>query len=144
MTDFWEVYRTGSPAAFHLAWEHLLADWPGARDYLQKGIYPDHQRWSWAYVGPRFTCGLRTTGRVEVEHKNYKLLGLGPKSTLNEVFDKLNARSEEQQDQSQAAALKVFWDSSYGTHDRHNESNIPIQNCSKDSFSRYWRNADSF
>lgn len=108
MMEFWEVYRMGSPATFGIAWNRLLTNYEGAAHYLMTSLYPDHKKWAWAYVGPRFTAGLKTTGRVENEHKNYKLIGLGPHSTLIDVFEKLSGRSAEQRDQSFNRNLKVL------------------------------------
>ena len=108
MHDFWETYRMGSPETFEVAWEQLLSRWPSAVQYLQYYIYPDREKWAWAWVGSRFTVGLRTTGRVECEHKNYNLLGLGSHSTLNEVFDTLCRQAERQKDNDVEKKLQVF------------------------------------
>jgi hypothetical protein len=108
LNEFWDCYLKGSPEAFEVAWERLLEAWPNHVEYLQLSIYPDRQKWAWAWVGSRFAVGLRTTGRVENEHKNNRLLGLGGHSTLNEVFDKLCDRSERQRDDAFAKKIVVL------------------------------------
>jgi len=45
-------------------------------------------------VHTRFTAGTRTTSRVGSEHKQYKSLKLGPSILLNDVFVKLNKRTQ--------------------------------------------------
>jgi hypothetical protein len=107
LNQFWECYRRGSPEAFEASWERLIDAWPSLMEYLQLHIYPDRHKWAWAWVGSRFAVGLRTTGRVENEHKNNRLLGLGGHSTLNEVFDKLCDRSERQRDDAFAKKIEV-------------------------------------
>lgn len=72
MQDFWYVYRRGSPVEFEAAWATLLNTWSAAQSYLKDYIYPDKEKWAWAWVGTHFAAGTRTTGRVEVEHKVYK------------------------------------------------------------------------
>lgn len=114
MSDFWQVYRMGSRQTFEQAWAWLLDEYPETIPYLQSEVYPDRDKWAWAWVGTRFTCGLRTTGRVETEHKNYKLLGISRDSTLVQVFDLLCSRSAYQRNQAFEKNLTVFplvfWD----------------------------------
>lgn len=93
MSDFWKVYSMGSPPMFVEQWANLLRTWPIAAPYLSSSIFPDRDTFAWAWVGTRFLAGMRTTGRVETEHKNYKLHGLSASSTFNEVFDLLNDRT---------------------------------------------------
>lgn len=107
ISDFWQVYRMGSRQTFEIAWERLLDDYPETIPYLQADIYRDRDKWAWAWVGTRFTCGLRTTGRVESEHKNYKLLGIGRDSTLIQVFDQLCGRSARQRNKTFEENLAV-------------------------------------
>ena len=97
----------GSPDSFMVAWHRLVEAWPAAEEYLMKSIFPDQEKWAWAWVGTRFLAGIRTTGRVEAEHKNYKLLGLSRTCTLNDLFDVLNARTDEQEDQDKLRRYKV-------------------------------------
>ena len=89
MAEFWRVYWMSSEETFEDAFRDLVDRWPAASSYLTTNLYPDRQKWAWAWLGNSFAAGLRTTGRVEGEHKNYKLLGLSRSSTLNEVFDLL-------------------------------------------------------
>ncbi|KAJ7641616.1 hypothetical protein FB45DRAFT_702424, partial [Roridomyces roridus] len=46
-------------------------------------------------ISSTFTAGVRTTGRVESENRVNKIIG-GPKKTLLQLFDGLNARTDEQ------------------------------------------------
>jgi hypothetical protein len=98
LDQFWETYRQGSPDTFDKAWERLLRRFPETIRYLTTQIYPCKEKWAWAWVGSRFTAGMRTTGRVESEHYVYKLLELGPGSNLLDLFEKLCDRSTQQQD----------------------------------------------
>ena len=107
LNQFWETYSKGSPASFEIAWNRLLRQWPAASRYLTANIYPDREKWAWAWVGLRFSAGTRTTGRVEGEHSVYKLLDLGAASDLNEVMDKLCDRSTAQQEREQEMLYKV-------------------------------------
>ena len=101
------MYRKGSPATFEAAWQRLLEHHPRAIYHLQNNLYPDRQKWAWAWVGTRFTAGVHTTARVETKHKNFKQLGLGPNSTLTDVFDTLAGRSNRQRDQAFEQNLAV-------------------------------------
>jgi zinc finger SWIM domain-containing protein 3 len=107
LQQFWETYRMGSPATFERAWQELLLHWHRAVPYLQEYIYPDKEKWGWAWVGSRFAAGMKTTGRVENEHRVYKILELGATSTLNEVVEKLCDRSTNQQDLDWEEKLEV-------------------------------------
>jgi hypothetical protein len=71
---FWQVYYAVSPNAFDVKWRKLLEDYPRARGYLEKVLGPNRDRWAWYSVATRFTCAVRTTGRVEGEHAVNKLL----------------------------------------------------------------------
>lgn len=97
--EFWEVYRMGSPDSFEIAWQRLLNNWPEAVTYLMDNLYPDKEKWAWAWVGTRFLAGIKTTSRVEAEHKHFKQIGLGRGINFNELFDILTDRSQEQKDQ---------------------------------------------
>jgi MULE transposase domain len=107
MAEFWRVYWMGSSKTFEDAFNELVNRWPAASNYLMTNLYPDRTMWAWAWVGNSFAAGLRTTGRVEGEHKNYKLLGLSRSSTLNEVFDLLSDRVTQQADEDFEAKLMV-------------------------------------
>ena len=58
MRDFWNVYRQGSPAAFYREWTLMFRRWPQASDYLQNHIWPDREKWAWAWVGMQFLAGI--------------------------------------------------------------------------------------
>jgi len=107
MRDFWNVYRQGSPAAFYREWTLMFRRWPQASDYLQNHIWPDREKWAWAWVGMRFLAGIRTTGRVESEHRQHKTAGLGRGSTITDMFEVLNHRTSEQKDRELAARYQV-------------------------------------
>ncbi|EDR01209.1 uncharacterized protein LACBIDRAFT_312304 [Laccaria bicolor S238N-H82] len=70
--DFWAVYRAISPENFDIKWQ-----------------------WAWVYVSHKFTCGVRTNGRVEVENRITKTFG-GPRKSLKDLFDGLNERTDGQ------------------------------------------------
>jgi hypothetical protein len=93
--DFWAVYRAISPEAFREAWLQLLDKYPTAANYLDQELYPIRQHWAFAWVSLRFTAGIRTNGRVEVENQINKELG-GPKVNLHQLFQRLNKRTLEQ------------------------------------------------
>ena len=83
---FWKTYRMGSKETFEIAWKELLLRFPSAEDYLSRQLFPCRDQWAWYSVGSHFCAGLRTTGRVEGEHKNYKLNAFGSNTTLNNSF----------------------------------------------------------
>jgi hypothetical protein len=103
---FWQVYHAISPAAFQHKWDQLLADYPRANDYLSRVFWPTRERWAWAWVSTRFTCGVRTSGRVESENKVNKLLG-NTKTTLFDLVKKLMERTEEQEALEQLSVRAV-------------------------------------
>ena len=94
---FWSVYYSISPTALQEAWDELLMKFPAAQPYLQKEIWPDREHWAWCFVAPRFTCGVRTSGRVEGENSVNKQLG-DLKTSVYELVMKLITRSEAQGD----------------------------------------------
>ena len=100
---FWSVYYAVSPEALEAAWHDLLTKYPAAREYLDQELWPDRERWAWTYVATRFTCGARTSGRVEGENRINKLLG-DSKTTAFELVTRLIERSNAQTDQE---ALRV-------------------------------------
>lgn len=71
---FYQVYYSISPDTFESSWEKLLENYPRSRNYLQRVFWPTRKRWAWAWVSARFSCGVRTTGRVESENRVNKLL----------------------------------------------------------------------
>jgi hypothetical protein len=95
--DFWLVYKAPSPKSFLSAWERLVSKYPAGAAYLMEEVYPDRERWAWAWVGSRFTAGIRTTGRVEGQHRIYKLKGAGRNTTISELFDLLNNQASAQE-----------------------------------------------
>ena len=103
---FWQVYHAISPAAFQTRWDQLLVDFPRTRDYLERVFWPTRERWAWAWVSTRFTCGVRTSGRVESENRVNKLFG-NSKTTLFDLVNKLNERTEQQAQLGQLAAREV-------------------------------------
>ena len=64
MQDFWAVYRVGSPDLFDDAWKRLVGKWSVVQAYLNDNLYPKRSQWAWAWTGPIFVAGTRTTGRV--------------------------------------------------------------------------------
>ena len=98
----------GSPVTFEIAWAKMLENWPKAVRYLEENIYPDHECWAWVWVGSHFVAGIQTTGRVESEHKNHQGMGLGPLSSVSDVFNRLSKRGEQQQDADFVRILQVL------------------------------------
>ncbi|KAE9395705.1 hypothetical protein BT96DRAFT_1043280 [Gymnopus androsaceus JB14] len=80
-SEFWDVYRAVSPSEFDLKWARLLERFPHPTvlRYLEEEIYPCRDRWAWAWIGTRFTAGIRTTGRPE--------LLSGSRKTFFQVFE---------------------------------------------------------
>jgi len=107
--DFWLVYKAPSPKSFQRAWESLVSKYPAAAAYLTEEIYPDRERWAWAWVGSRFTAGIRTTGRVEGQHRIYKLKGAGRDTTIMELFNLLNNQASSQDRKAIQNLQQVFW-----------------------------------
>src|ERR1700690_3937 len=94
---FWNVYYSPSPAALERVWAELIAKYPTAAPYLVNELWPDRKRWAWAYVATRYTCGVRTSGRVEVENAVNKLLGHS-KTTVHDLCMALIQRADSQKD----------------------------------------------
>lgn len=92
---FWAVYRAISPENFDIQWRQLTAQYPAAQKYLDEELYPCRRQWAWVYVSHKFTCGVRTNGRVEVENRITKAFG-GPRKSLKDLFDGLNDRTDGQ------------------------------------------------
>ena len=106
LTRFWQAYYSVSPAAFDVRWAALLTDFPRSRDYLEKVLEPTKERWAWHWTATRFTCGVRTSGRVESENRVNKMFG-NPKSSLFSLVKTLIEHSDEQMEQEQLAAREV-------------------------------------
>ncbi|KAF8576145.1 hypothetical protein K439DRAFT_1623077 [Ramaria rubella] len=81
--------------AFTTQFCDLLTKYPHTRPYLEAHLYPDREHWAWAWVSQVFTAGIRTNGRVESENRIHKAFG-GPKVPLAQLFDQLNAWTDEQ------------------------------------------------
>ena len=94
---FWMVYYSISPTALEESWNDLLAKFPAAQPYLENEIWPDRERWAWCFVAPRFTCGVRTSGRVEGENSVNKQMG-DSKTSVYDLAMKLITRAEAQGD----------------------------------------------
>jgi hypothetical protein len=94
---FWSVYYSVSPAALEEAWAELLAKFPAAQPYLEGELWPDRKRWAWTFVATRYTCGVRTSGRVEGENRVNKLLG-DSKTSAYDLLMNLIQRSQAQHD----------------------------------------------
>jgi MULE transposase domain len=108
MDEFWSVYRAGSKDAFQIAWDNMILQWPNVQKYLSLHLFPTHTKWAWAWVGTRFLAGLRTSGRVEAEHRITKELGLGANTSLNQLFEILNSRVEYQKELAELKHYQVF------------------------------------
>jgi hypothetical protein len=106
LTRFWQVYYSISPASFDARWERLLDDFPASQTYLRRVMQPTKERWAWPWVAPTFTCGVRTTGRVEGENSVNKRLG-NTKTSLYELVKSLIERAEEQMEHEQLAVRSV-------------------------------------
>jgi hypothetical protein len=104
--EFWQVYNAISPTAFDIKWRKLLDHFPSSHDYLEKVLGPSRERWAWYSVSTQFTCGVRTTGRVESEHAVNRLLG-DTKTGLCELVKRLLRRADEQVEHEQLAIRKV-------------------------------------
>ncbi|PPR02896.1 hypothetical protein CVT24_002280, partial [Panaeolus cyanescens] len=91
---FWELYRAVSPEEFDALYAKLRQRYPASAEYLEL-LYACREQWAWTYIGPRFTGGVRTSGRVEAENRITKGLG-DEKTSLKQMYDRLNKRTEEQ------------------------------------------------
>lgn len=94
-TQFWAAYRAVSPDEFDRLWTILTANFPAAEKYLNDELYTCRAKWAWAWTSFKFTCGVRTNGRVESENRVNKTIG-GPKKSLKQLFDGLNERTKGQ------------------------------------------------
>ncbi|KAF9522673.1 hypothetical protein CPB83DRAFT_776724 [Crepidotus variabilis] len=73
----------------------MTRQYESAKKYLDEELFPCRAQWAWAYTAYKFTCGVRTNGRVEGENRVNKTIG-GPKKSLKQVFDGLNERTDGQ------------------------------------------------
>ena len=103
---FWSMYYSISPAALEAAWEELVTKYPAAREYLDNELWPDRERWAWTFLGIRFTCGVRTSGRVEGENSVNKRLG-DAKTMAYELVTRLIDRADAQHDLEAMRIRKV-------------------------------------
>ncbi|KAF7342690.1 hypothetical protein MSAN_02026900 [Mycena sanguinolenta] len=93
--DFWVVYNAVSPDEFERLWGELTTNYPSAARYLDQELYPCRAQWAWAWMSNIFTAGVRTTGRLEGENRINSSIG-GPKKSFLQLFNGLNARTEDQ------------------------------------------------
>lgn len=93
--NFWTTYRAVSPEEFDHLWNILIQQYPKAQRYLEEELYPCRDKWAWAWITTKFSAGVRTNGRAEVENRTNKAIG-HPKKTLLEVFNGLNQRTDDQ------------------------------------------------
>ena len=103
---FWQVYYTISPDDFELKWAKLLEDFPRSRAYLEKVLYPVKERWAWAWISACFTCGVRTSGRVECENRVNKLFG-NTKTSVYKLVKALIERVHQQKEDEKLSAVQV-------------------------------------
>ena len=108
LAAFWQVYYAPSPAAFEAKWAKLLDDYPRSRSYLEKVLEPTKERWGWAWILTNFTCGVKTTGRVECENRISKRFG-NVKTSLFNLVKHLIERGDEQDEQEQLTVRKVCY-----------------------------------
>ncbi len=113
-TEFWAVYRAVSPEEFVSKWSELTGKYPATKSYLDKELYPCRSQWAWAYTSFKFTCGIRTNGRVEVENRANQNIG-GPRTSLKALFDGLNLRTQRQSMQEMVRVREVSLLSSFHT-----------------------------
>ena len=103
---FWQVYHSPSPAIFEARWTQLINDFPRSQDYLEKVLYPTRERWGWPWLAGRFTCAVRTSGRVESEHRVNKTFG-NTKTSFYELIKALIQRADDQGENEQLNTIKV-------------------------------------
>lgn len=106
LRDFWKVYRALSPEAFDTLWNDLIQTYPAAREYLNSQLYPCRSRWAYCWIMSIFTAGVRTNGRCENENRNNKKV-TGPKRTLLHLFERMNERTDQQQERELIAVRNV-------------------------------------
>ena len=137
---FWAVYRAISPENFDIQWQQLTAQYPAAQKYLDEELYPCRRQWAWVYISHKFTCGVRTNGRVEVKNRITKAFG-GLRKSLKDLFDGLNERTDGQSLQETLRVRDVsleFWKANFSlctyiqVSESHHVDSMP--NPSKQSF----------
>lgn len=92
---FFQAYRAVSPNDFDDKWARLIETYPAAAPYLSTQLYPCREKWAYAWTSYKFTCGIRTNGRVESENRVNKAFA-GPKKSLKQLFDGLVERTKGQ------------------------------------------------
>lgn len=103
---FWDLQRAVSPEIFGQKFNALVAKYPATAEYLRTNIYPDRDHWAHAWVSTHFTCGLTTSGWVEVQNRVNKAMA-GPKRTILTAFEQLYGRTEEQTNNHLVAVCQV-------------------------------------
>lgn len=103
---FWQVYHSISPSVFEEKWKRLLLDFPRAQEYLQRVLWPTREQWAWPWISVHFTCGVRTSGRVESENKVNKLFA-DSKTGLLDLIKSLIARTDQQAEAEVLQARQV-------------------------------------
>ncbi|PPQ81028.1 hypothetical protein CVT26_002883 [Gymnopilus dilepis] len=93
--NFWRVYNAVSPEEFDRLWNELISRFPAAKEYLENELYPCREKWAWAWVSTKFTAGVRTNGRVEIENRVNKEFA-DPKTSIFQVYVRLNERTQGQ------------------------------------------------
>jgi hypothetical protein len=106
LTSFWHTYYSISPEVFETRWNRLLDDFPRCRNYLGRVLYPTRERWAWAWVATRFTCAVRTSGRVESENRVNKLFG-NTKTSFSDLTKALISRADDQVASERLETIKV-------------------------------------
>lgn len=104
--DFFHVYYSTSPDQFDASWDSLVSKYPHCAQYLNDNIYPCRERWAWAWISHLFTAGVRTSGKIEAENRWNKVIS-GPKTTFISLFQNLNVRTNEQNDNELISARQV-------------------------------------
>lgn len=92
---FGQAYRAVSPEEFDRLWTILITRYPNTKAYLEADLYQCRERWAWAWVSIKFTAGVRTNGRAEVENRVNQYFS-GAKTSFFQLFSSLNERTKAQ------------------------------------------------
>ena len=103
---FWKLYMSPTPERFDHQLAALSAEFPTVIPYIEGTLLPVKERWGRAWVGMKFTCGLRTNGRSESEQAINKSLG-GPKVSLSTLAKRLNEHVLNQDEQYRRSIHEV-------------------------------------
>lgn len=103
---FWAMQLAISPDAFTTAWDDLVTNFPATEDYLNGHLWDTRTKWGRPWVATRFTCGVRTTGRVESENKENRK-GNNTKTSVYDLVVSLLDRIKAQSEQAALAAREV-------------------------------------